>query len=81
VGRLQCGYWRIQAQPDHAQAGDTRHAERMIEGAAQGALPWFQLNHHERDSVPAAPSFLPGGRLAANRALMAALEKLRGQSL
>jgi hypothetical protein len=80
VAQLRCAYWRIQAMPDHAQAGDTRHAERMVLSAGKGALPWFQLNHHERDTVPSAPNFLPGGRLAANKALLAALQKLQQQS-
>ena len=80
VGQLQCGYWRLQAQPDHAQAEDTRHATRMLSAASKGDLPWFQLNHHQRDEVPDAPRFLSGGRMPANRAILSAMKKLQGGS-
>lgn len=70
VGRLSCPYVRLQADPDHAQAGETRHAMRMIHAAAAGTLPWFQINDHPRGEVPPRPSWLPGGRLAANQAIL-----------
>jgi len=80
VGQLRCGYWRLQANPDHAQSDDTRHASRMLLAAAQGQLPWFQLNHHRRDEVPDTPRYLAGGRMPANRAILSAMKKLQGGS-
>ena len=79
VGKLTCGYWRIQAQPDHAQGSDVRHAERMVGAAKRGDLPWFQLNHHSRGDHPSSPTYFEGGRLAANRALLSALGQLQGK--
>ena len=79
VGQLGCGYWRIQAQPDHAQAEDVRHASRMVAAAAGGSLPWFKLNHHPRNEVPAHPRYFDGGRMAANRAILSVLGQLRGK--
>ena len=89
VGQLTCPYVRLQALPDHAQPTEVRHAMRMAHAAAEGRqngkLPWFQLNDHPRDEVPARPTWLPGGPLAANiairrklRALKAGLEHVRG---
>lgn len=78
VGRLRCGYVRLQAWPDHAQGRDVRAAERMLRAAAAGGLPWFQLNDHPRGNVPPRPNWLPGGYWAANRALLRKLADLRG---
>ncbi len=70
VGDLRCGYYRYQAQRDHAQPGELRHAERMMRAASKGGLPWFQLNDHPRNRVPASPDWYPSGYRAANRVLL-----------
>jgi hypothetical protein len=80
ASKLPCGYWRLQAQPDHAQAQDLRHCDRMLAAVAQGVLPWFQLNRHPRNHVPTRPLFLKGGRLSANRMILEALGRLGGFS-
>ncbi len=77
VGRLRCGYVRLQAVPDHAQPAEVRHAQRMIHAAAAGTLPWFQLNDHPRGVDPQRPSWHRGGTLAANRQILAKLAELR----
>lgn len=79
VGRLSCGYVRLQAEQDHAQPGETRHATRMIHAAAAGALPWFQLNDHPRGAVPPRPNWLPSGDLAANTAILRKVRTLLGE--
>ncbi len=76
VGALRCPYIRVQAERDHAQPGELRHAERMIRAAAEGQLPWFQLNEHPRGELPALARWYPSGRLAANRTLMSWMERL-----
>lgn len=76
VGRLRCGYLRVQAARDHAQPGELRHATRMIEAAARGDLPWFRLNEHPPGEVPAAPKWYDGGRNAANRVLLSWIRRL-----
>ena len=73
---LRCGYVRLQALPDHAQPDELRHARRMML-AASGAA-WRQLNHHPRGELPDRPDWLPGGPVAANRAILARLAGLRG---
>jgi hypothetical protein len=70
VGALRCGYLRYQAKRDHAQPGELRHAERMIRAAAEGALPWFQINDHPRNTVPERPQYYPSGFQAANTILL-----------
>jgi hypothetical protein len=81
LGAMRCGYWRLQAVPDHAQPNELRHANRMLHAAerarANGRLPWFALNDHPRNEHPARPVWLPGGTLAANRALTRVLRALR----
>ena len=79
VGAMRAGYLRIQAEVDHAQPGELRHAMRMIEAAADGDLPWFQLNDHPRGELPALPRWVGRGSLAANRALRQALRGLRDE--
>lgn len=76
VSKLRCGYLRVQAERDHAQPGELRHATRMIEAAAQGQLPWFRLNEHPPGAVPAAPKWYDGGRSAANRVLLSWIRRL-----
>ncbi len=76
VGSLPCGYVRIQAERDHAQPGEFRHAERMIAACAEGTLPWFQLNDHPRGEAPIAPVWYAGGRTEANRVLLRHLDAL-----
>lgn len=71
VGKMSCGYWRLQAERDHAQPGELRHAERMLE-AAQG-LPWLRVNAHL--GAPARIQWLKGGRSAANIALLRAIKQ------
>lgn len=80
VGSLPCGYVRLQALPDHAQPREIRHAERMIRAAKSGNLPWFQLNDHARNELPARPNWLPGGPWQANRALLRKLRALNSQT-
>lgn len=75
VGRLRCGYVRLQALPDHAQPQETRHARRMMVAAAGAA--WRQLNDHPRGELPDRPAWNAGGPLAANRAILAKLATLR----
>ena len=70
VGRLPCPYVRLQAGRDHSQPGEVRHAQRMVHAAAEGTLPWFQINDHPRGEVPPRPVWLPNGPLAANRAIL-----------
>jgi hypothetical protein len=76
VGRLRCAYVRLQADPDHAQPGETRHATRMLQAAAIGSLPWFQINDHPRNEHPPRPNWLAPGMLAANRALLRKIRTL-----
>jgi pimeloyl-ACP methyl ester carboxylesterase len=75
---LSCGYWRLQAQPDHAQGQDVRHSTRMMAAVESGHLPWFQLNRHQRNVHPEHPVFVEGGRLAANRMILEAMGVLGG---
>jgi len=76
VGKLRCAYIRLQAERDHAQPGETRHATRMMRAAARGSLPWLQLNDHPRGVVPDRPAWLPSGRLAMNRVILRKLAVL-----
>ena len=80
VGKLRCPYVRLQAERDHAQPGETRHATRMVHAAAlgkkEGRLPWFQINDHPRDEDPARPHWLPPGTVAANRAILRKIKVL-----
>jgi hypothetical protein len=76
VAGLRCAYVRLQADPDHAQPGETRHATRMVQAAASGALPWFQINDHPRNEHPPRPNWLAQGMLAANRALLRKIRTL-----
>lgn len=76
VGRLTCGYVRLQAEEDHAQPGETRHATRMLHAAAAGALPWFQINDHPRGDVPPRPVWLAGGYLSAHQAMIRKIRTL-----
>lgn len=78
VGRLACGYVRLQALPDHAQPTEVRHATRMIAAASAGSLPWFQINHHPRGEAPLRPDWLAGGPWASNQAILRKLKSLRG---
>ncbi len=72
VAKLPCGYWRLQAQRDHAQPGELRHAHRMLE-AAQGA-PWVRINGQE--GLPERVEWLAGGRSAANKALLRTINQV-----
>jgi predicted acyl esterase len=77
IGKIRCGYTRLQAFPDHAQPQEVRHAERMIDAAKNAGLPWFQLNDHPRNQLPPRPNYLGGGMLAANRAILRKLKALK----
>jgi hypothetical protein len=76
VGALRCAYVRLQADPDHAQPGETRHATRMMQAAANGQLAWFQINDHPRNEHPKRPNWLAPGVLAANRTLLRKIRTL-----
>ena len=76
VGALKCGYLRLQAERDHAQPEEKRHATRMMRAAADGDLPWFQLNDHPRNELPPRPVWLPSGRLAMNRTMLRKVKTL-----
>jgi len=80
VGKLPCGYVRLQASIDHAQPGEVRHAQRMIRAAADGDLPWFQVNDHRRGEVPARTNWLAPGTMAANRTLLRKIKSLLGET-
>ena len=81
VARLPCPYVRLQALPDHAQPTEVRHALRMAHAAERsrhdGTLPWFQLNDHPRNEVPARPTWVDGGPIAASRTILRKLRSLR----
>jgi hypothetical protein len=76
VGALRCGYVRVQAERDHAQPGEFRHAERMIRAAAAGSLPWFRINEHPPGEVPQTIEWYPAGRRSANRVLLRWIQRL-----
>lgn len=76
IGEVTCGYLRIQSRVDHAQPGEFRHAQRMMAAVSKGSAAWFQLNHHPKGAVPDKPDWIGPGQLAANRALLAAIDKL-----
>lgn len=77
VGKLPCGYVRLQARPDHAQPDEVRHALRMMRAAESGEMPWFQINDHPRGEVPERPAWAPGGPFAANQLILRKLRNLR----
>lgn len=74
IGKLKCGYSRFQAERDHAQPGEFRHALRMVQAAQRGSLPWFQLNDHPRGELPEEPRWHPSGYRIGNQLL---IEKIR----
>lgn len=77
VHRLRCGYVRLQANPDHAQPSEVRHAERMIRAASSGNLPFFQINDHPRNEVPTRALWHAGGPFSANTVILRKLRALR----
>ncbi|MES2639209.1 MAG: CocE/NonD family hydrolase [Myxococcota bacterium] len=79
IGALRCGYIRLQAWPDHAQPGELRHAERMMDAVAKGTAPWFQINDHPRGTRPPRPNWLAPGPWSANVAILRKLSDLRGR--
>lgn len=76
---IACGYHRLQAHPDHAQPEELGHAIRMLETAVQSNLPWFRINDSPQGQVPNPPRWLPPGPLAANRAILRALQAALSQ--
>lgn len=72
VAKLRCGYVRLQAEQDHAQPGEFRHARRMMNAvsAPDSTVAWYQLNEHPPGTVPDRPTWLPSGRLAMNRTML-----------
>jgi dipeptidyl aminopeptidase/acylaminoacyl peptidase len=84
VGQLDCPYVRLQAEDDHAVPGELRHALRMVwavaAARAEAPGPWFQINDHPPGEALERPVWLPGGALAARRAIyrkLAVLADLR----
>jgi hypothetical protein len=76
VGRVGAPYLRYQSSRDHAQPGETRHATRMIRAAAEGSLPWFQLNDHPRGEVPPKPEWMAPGLAEARKWLQDRVREL-----
>jgi hypothetical protein len=76
VGRTGVPYLRYQSIRDHAQAGEHRHAERMIQAAAEGHLPWFQINNHPPKEAPYRINWMPRGSSTANRWMLNHLRSL-----
>lgn len=76
VGDLPCPYVRLQAEGDHAQPGELRHAQRMVHAASIGRLPWFQINDHPRGEAPPRPVWLESGPRAAHKALLRKVQTL-----
>ncbi len=76
VGQLRCKYIRLQSRVDHAQPGELRHAQRMLDAASSGNIPWMQLNNSPANTWPVQSAWLPAGRLAANRAILRAIALL-----
>ena len=74
VGKIQCPYWRLQADPDHARSHDLRHAIRMMDAAAD--LQWYRLNFHTAGQMPGLPTWLKPGQYGANQALLRAIGEL-----
>lgn len=70
VASLRCPYVRLQAEEDHARPEELRHALRMVQAAAEGDLPWFQINDHPRGEAPLRPWWLGPGHLRHHRALL-----------
>jgi hypothetical protein len=48
----------------------------MLRAANAGGLPWIRLNAHPVGVLPHEPVWLRSGPLAANRALIRALQSL-----
>jgi len=80
VGLIKCGYHRLQAVPDHAQPKETRHATRMMQEVSTGEASWFKINNHPKGALPESIDWLRPGRLAANRAIIAAIQEAIGSS-
>jgi dipeptidyl aminopeptidase/acylaminoacyl peptidase len=74
VGEIEAKYWRLQADPDHAQPTELDHARRMMSAASK--LVWFRLNHHPVGEAPSKPTWLKGGPFAANRAIIKTIQSL-----
>ena len=73
---IRCGYLRLQADPDHAQAGVLGHAQAMMAAASSADLAWFRLNAHQAGVMPAVPRWIAPGPREANRALRQAISAL-----
>jgi len=78
VGLTGVPYLRYQAARDHAQPGELRHAVRMLRAAADGDLPWFQLNDHPVGEIPATPRWMPPGIEPARRWILDRISALHG---
>lgn len=76
LGAINCGYVRLQGNPDHAQPEELGHAQAMLLAASVSSLPWFQLNNHPKNENPSSPTWLAGGPLTANRALLRTIDAL-----
>ncbi len=80
LGRLDCGYVRLQSEDDHGNPEELRHAQRAVFAAQwrkeRPAGAWFQINDHPRGTAPSRPLWLAPGRFAAGRAIRRKLVRL-----
>ena len=80
IGRLSCGYVRLQSEDDHGNPEELRHAQRAMFAARWRSDPapgaWYQINNHPRGEAPSRPQWLLPGRFAAGRAIRRKLERL-----
>ena len=81
VGGVRCRYLREQSSEDHAQGDHQGHAVDMVNAAIEGECASVELNGVQM-TRPLGPRSLPSvqwrppGRLAANRAVLAAISDL-----
>ena len=66
---IEAGYWRLQTSAKIPLTLEESEARTMMSAAAQGRLPWFQINRHEKSEIPPQIKPLTTGVLDANRAL------------
>lgn len=71
IQRLTCGYIRLQAD-----ILDYRECRLLLRAAHQTELPWFQLNYHQRNTIPQEPKLLPNTTKDIERAIQIKLKLL-----
>ncbi|MBI4666711.1 MAG: hypothetical protein HY751_09920 [Nitrospinae bacterium] len=49
IGRINCGYFRYQADMDHVQGKFKGHAIELVNGAVNGRATWVRLNDNQPD--------------------------------